>query len=389
MKSIYLDYAAATPVDAEVMAAMAPYFTDEFANPSSLYGAARVTRQALDGARATVANGLGAKPSEIIFTAGATESINLAIQGVLRKHPDGHVVTTAIEHEAVLATLEGTGHQGLGTRLVVEAGESGIVRAEDVLAAVTDQTVLVSVMLANNEIGTLQPVREIAASVQQIRDDRRARGMDLPLYLHTDAAQAATTQDLHVSRLGVDLITLNGGKMYGPKQSGILYVRTGVVLEPLLYGGGQEKGLRSGTENVAAAVGFARALELAQAQRKVESARLMELRNDLLARLESNIPDLVVNGDLRHRLPQNLNITIPGLDGEQVVLYLDNAGVQASTGSACSLHTDQPSHVLLAIGRTAAEANASLRFSLGKPTSPEDIERAAKVIIDTIKHLRA
>lgn len=381
MSSIYLDYAAATPVDPQVLEAMQPYFTEQSANPSSLYASARVTREALSSARASVANTLGAKPTEIVFTAGATESINLAIQGVLRKFPDGHIVTTTIEHDAVLETVNHFDHR------IAPVSHSGVVDHHDIIQIITEKTVLVSVMMANNEIGTIQPIKEIAAAIGEIRKQRQASGNQMPLYLHTDAAQAATTLDLHVSRLGVDLLTLNGGKMYGPKQSGILYVRTGTQLEPLIYGGGQERGMRSGTENVAFAVGFARALELAQANRKDEAHRLEGLRDQLQQEILKAIPEVVVNGDQRHRLPHNLNITLPGLDGESAVLYLDNAGLQASTGSACSIGSDEPSHVLLALGCTPAEANASLRFTLGKNTTQEDIAEASQIIVNTLRHL--
>jgi len=376
--SIYLDYAAATPVDPRVLEAMQPYYTDQFANPSSLYAAARVTREALTNARARVANTLGAKPTEIVFTAGATESINLAIQGVMKSFPGKHIVTTAIEHEAVLKTAEQYDHTLVGVPA------SGVVRVEDIVTAITDDTVLVSVMMANNEIGTIQPIKELAAEIAKVR---AARSNDLPLYLHTDAAQAATILDLHVSRLGVDLLTLNGGKMYGPKQSGILYVRTGTQLTPLIYGGGQERGIRSGTENVAFAVGFAAALELAQADRKDEAHRLQKLRDQLQLELIQAVPELVINGDQKRRLPHNLNITLPGLDGEAAVLYLDNAGVQASTGSACSIGSDEPSHVLLALGCNPDAANASLRFTLGKHTDQEAIRQARHIIIETLRHL--
>lgn len=378
MSSIYLDYAAATPVDQRVLDVMQPYFIEHFANPSSLYQDARVTRQALSEARAKVAARLGAKPTEVYFTAGATESINLAMQGVLREFPGKHVVTTAIEHEAVLATTQ------LFNHTVAGVPESGVVRVDDVLAAITDETVLVSVMMANNEIGTIQPIKNLAIGLEAIR---KQRSNGLPLYLHTDAAQAATTLDVHVSRLGIDLMTLNGGKMYGPKQSGILYVRTGVRMQPLIHGGGQERGLRSGTENVAFAVGFAEALDIAQIQRKDESHRLANLRNNLQTIIQGAVPDIIINGDQKHRLPHNLNVTLPGLDGEAAVLYLDNAGVQASTGSACSIGSDEPSHVLLAIGRSAAEANASLRFTLGRNTTEADITAAAQIIVTTLQHL--
>lgn len=376
--SVYLDYAAATPVDGPVLQAMQPYFTEQFANPSSLYASARVTRQALADARACVAASLGAKPTEVVFTSGATESINLAIQGVMKAHPAGHIVSTTIEHHAVLNTVEQYRHT------LVDVSQGGLVSVQDILAAITDETVLVSVMMANNEVGTIQPIKDIAAQIHTIRANRTN---DLPLYLHSDAAQAATTLDLHVSRLGVDLLTLNGGKMYGPKQSGILYVRTGTQLGPLLYGGGQERGLRSGTENIAFAVGFAQALAAAQAGRKYESHRLAELRDQLEGSITRALPGVLINGDQKHRLANNCNLMVPGLDGEAAVLYLDNAGVQASTGSACSIGNDEPSHVLLAMGLTPEQASASLRFTLGKTTTATDIDRASKIIIETVRHL--
>ncbi|MDF2461710.1 MAG: cysteine desulfurase NifS, partial [Candidatus Saccharibacteria bacterium] len=256
-KPVYLDHAAATPLDARVLDAMRPYLTTDFANPSSLYTAARTTRTALDAARRTCAQFLGAKPTEIIFTSGGTESDNLAIQGILRAHPGAHWVTTAIEHDAVLKIPGAT---------VVPVNPNGLVDPEAILAAVTDDTVLISVMMANNEIGTVQPIADIAKAIARLRV-----GRDKPLYLHTDATQAANYLDLHVDRLKVDLLSLNGSKVYGPKGTGLLYVRQGTELEPLNYGGGQERGRRSGTENLAGAVGLATALQITADIRTDES----------------------------------------------------------------------------------------------------------------------
>ncbi len=378
-KPIYLDNAAATPLDLRVKEAMLPYLDDQFANPSSLYAAAREARLAIDNARAKVANILGAKKAEIIWTAGGTESINLAVQGVMRKYPDGHMVTLAIEHEAVLQTAAVFNHT------VVPVKASGIVEPNEITRAITDQTVLVSVMYANNEIGTIQPIADIGKLIAGVRGDRKKRGIDTPIYLHTDACQAAGALDLHVSRLGVDMMTLNGSKMYGPKQTGILYVRAGIQLEPLIYGGGQERGLRSGTENVAGIVGFATALELAEAEKGAEGKRLAQLRDSLIAGLQKTIPELILNGHAKHRLPNNINVTIPGIDGETAVLYLDNAGISASTGSACTTGGTEPSHVLLAIGRRAQESTASLRFTLGRHTTAADIAH----VIEVLPHIAA
>jgi cysteine desulfurase len=367
MKKIYLDHAATTPLDPGVLAAMQPYLAGEFANPSSVYSAARQTRQAVEASRATIANILGAKPTEIIFTSGGTESDNMTVQGTLRAHPGAHWITIAIEHDAILSQVEPMARQGFDP-VVVPVKPNGIVAVEQIKSAITDQTVLISVMMANNEIGTIQPVAEVAKLVAQVRNDRQQRGIELPLYLHTDACQAAGYLDLHVTRLGVDLLTLNGSKIYGPKGAGLLYVRHGTSMEPLIYGGGQERGRRSGTENVAAIVGLSAALKLVTADRSNESRRLTALRDDLARGIEAAIPTASLNGDRQHRLPNNLNFTIPGAEGEAMVLYLDNVGIMASTGSACSSGDLDPSHVLLAIGRSRAEAQSSLRLTLGRGT---------------------
>jgi cysteine desulfurase len=386
MTPVYLDHAAATPLDPEVAKVMARFLYQDFANASSLYGAARVTKAGLEGARAQVASVLGARLTEIVWTSGGTESVNLAIQGVLRSHPKASWVTTAIEHDAVLSCREPMEHNDHKV-ITVGVKPSGIIDANALVAAIDDSTVLVSVMLANNEIGTIQPVGEIGKHIEVLRRDRQKRGVTLPLYLHTDACQAAGYLDLSVTRLGVDLLSLNGSKIYGPRGSGLLYVKYGTKLEPLIYGGGQERGRRSGTENVAAAVGLATALELAQQQRGPEGKRLAGLRDDLLKKLETSLPSLILNGEMKHRLPGNLNLSFPGLDGQSLVLYLDQAGILASTGSACSSGDDEPSHVLLAIGRSKSEATASLRLTMGHETTQEQIDYVAKKLPPIVARL--
>jgi cysteine desulfurase len=378
----YLDHAAATPLDPRVLDAMRPYLDTEYANPSSLYRTARVTRQALEQSRATLADLLGAKVTEIIFTSGATESNNASIQGVLRAHPDAHWVTTAIEHDAVLQIS----HAYPAT--VVPVSAAGLVDPEAIAAAVTEETVLVSVMMANNEIGTIQPIADIAKAIAKIRADRAARHNTRPLYLHTDATQAAGYLDLHVDRLQVDLLSLNGSKIYGPRGMGLMYVRQGTVIEPLLYGGGQERGRRSGTENVAGAVGLAKAFELAARDREAEARRLTALRDEALTRLKRVIPDLILNGHPTRRLPGNLNITIPGAEGEGLVLYLDNVGIMASTGSACTTGSLDPSHVLLALGRTPQEADSSLRLTFGRSTTEAAIAALEEHLPRIVARLR-
>ncbi|MEX0932183.1 MAG: cysteine desulfurase family protein [Candidatus Saccharimonadales bacterium] len=379
--SIYLDYAATTPVDSDVLAVMEPYWQKQFYNPSSLYRNARSVKTALEEARGVVAKALGAKPLEVIFTAGATESINLAIAGVLRKNA-GNIVVCATEHEAVLSAAQVYGREVK----ICPVKPSGIIDLSELKKLIDSKTVLVSVAYANNEVGTIQPMREIGKLIEEARNTRKSK---LPLYFHSDATQAANYLSLDVSRLGVDLMTLNGSKIYGPKQTGCLYVRAGVEFEPLIYGGGQEKGRRSGTENVPGFIGFAHALKIAQDRKEEESRRQAELRTVLLGAIETEIANIHINGTLKHRLPNNLNITIPNVNGETLVHHLDAAGVMASTGSACSANNDKPSHVLLALGLSIEKVNSSLRLSLGRFTTQEDIKRAGKIIAKTVHEVRS
>ncbi len=385
-KLIYLDHAAATPLDPRVLKAMKPYFKSEFANPSSLYEAARRTRQALDAARKSIAGELGAKPTEIVFTAGGTESVNLAIQGVMRQFPGSGLVTSAIEHEAVLRCGRAMAEEG-NELLIVPVDSSGVFKAHELAKTITDLTSLVSVMLVNSEIGTIQPLTELASVIRKVRADRQQRGIDQPIYLHSDASQAAGALDLSVNRLGVDLLTLNGSKIYGPKQSGILYVKTGVELKPLIYGGGQERNLRSGTENVAGAVGLAEALKLAQSARTSQNKRLAELRDLAWSEIRSRIKGVSLNGDAKRRIGANLNVTFDGVDGESLVLYLDKAGFAVATGSACQAGLE-PSHVLTAIGLSKRQAESSLRLTLGRATTRTDIDQLLKVLPGLVERLR-
>lgn len=354
---IYLDYAAATPLDGRVFAAMRPYFTDTFYNPSAGYLAANDVAKDLAAARAGVASLIGARPSEVIFTAGGTEANNLAIQGLMRAYPDGNVIVSAVEHESVLAPAS------LFNCRIAPVDTSGFVDPAKLARLIDDQTVLVSVMYANNEVGTIQPLREIARIVKE----KRVK-CNHPLYFHTDAAQAANYLDLHVSRLGVDLLTINGGKIYGPKQSGALFVRSNIELTPLILGGGQERGLRSGTENVPAMIGLAKALEVAQADRREETERLQKLQAYFFEQIETMLPGAIINGSHRKRLPNNVHATFPGVDNERLLMQLDEAGILAAAGSACSASSEAPSHVLRAMGVSNADARASLRFTMGRAT---------------------
>lgn len=373
MGALYLDYAAATPLDERVFAAMEPYLSERFYNPSAMYQAGRQVRADIEDARHRLAMAIGAKPTEIILTAGATESINLAIHGVLREH-GGRVVTTPIEHAAVLEAA-----RQYSPRLVT-VDAHGIIDEGSLRSQIDDDTTLVSIGYANNELGTVQGISSCAAIVAGVREDRLRRGVTRPLYLHTDASQAAGMLDIAVSRLGVDLLTLNAAKCYGPKQVGLLWVRAGVSLAPLVDGGGQERGLRAGTENVAGIIGFAAALTIAQEARKTETYRLAGLRDKLQRYLEAEVPGVVINGHPKRRLPNFLHISVSGLDGERAVFALDQAGMLVATGSACAANKGLRSHVLTAVGMNEELADGSLRITLGRLTTEQDIQTAAALL---------
>lgn len=374
MKTIYLDYAAATPVDSEVLAAMQPYYSEKFYNPSANYLAARSVHKELEAARAVIAGCIGARPIEVTFTAGGTEANNLAIRGIMEAFPGSNVIVSAIEHDSVLEAARNYAHHEAS---VTEQGLTDIGVLEKLI---DDQTVLISIMYANNEIGTVQPIRDVVTLVEKVRVERKKNGNKLPLYAHTDAAQAGNYLDIHVSRLGVDLMTLNGGKIYGPKQSGALYVRSGVQLKPLVYGGGQEHGLRSGTENVAGAVGLAQALKAAQDMRHMETHRLQELQKYFMGALQEAIPGVIINGSQKKRLPNNVHLTLPGQDNERLLFALDEKGILAAAGSACSASDEESSHVLHALGLSDAAARASLRLTMGRGTTQEDLDTVVAVL---------
>lgn len=370
---IYLDHAAATPMDPRVLTAMQPYFTDNFYNPSSPYSPAVSVKNDYESAKQILASCIGAKSGEIIITAGATESINLAFAST-----HGHVVTANIEHHSVLASASARDNT------IVSADERGLVSADMIKSAITPLTQLVSVGLANNELGTIQPIRDIAAVIRQERESRLSRGDSTPIYLHTDASQGVGQLDVNVARLGVDMMTLNAGKIYGPKQVGLLWAGTHVALEPQIVGGGQERGIRSGTENVAGVIGFAKALNLASDHRKFESDRLSELRDSLQDVLVSAFPNAVISGHKKHRLAGHLHISFPGLDAERLVFALENRGVLVATGSACAANHGTRSHVLTAIGLAPEVADGSLRITLGHLSTDENITSVGQIIIEEV-----
>lgn len=395
---IYLDHAAATPVSDEVLRAMQPFYAQRFYNPSALYLASKQVRAEVESARQTVAGVLGARPSEVVFTAGGTEANNLAIAGVMESFPEGNIVTSAIEHGSVLKPAAQYSHHLVGV------SSSGHINLDELARSIDDQTVLVSVMYANNETGAIQPLASISRLVQDIRHTRIKAGNPRPLYLHTDACQAANYLSLAKSRLGIDLMTLNGGKIYGPKQSGCLFVRTGVQLASQILGGGQEHGLRSGTENVPAIIGFAHALEATQAIRAAEADRLAHLQRYFITELYQHIPAVIVTGSLQETrestdvtqlvskhpdaliqslqpvLPNFVHIRIPSADNERLIMELDERGIMAAAGSACSASNDEPSHVLIAMGLSDTEAQSSLRFSMGRSTTKHEIDVVVKTL---------
>lgn len=380
---IYLDHAATTPVDPRVVDAMLRYFTTSYGNPSSVHEPGRDARAGLDWARGTLARIFGCRPRELIFTSGATEANNLALKGVLElamlDRPDAphHVITTTIEHHAVLHTVEALGALGAEVT-IIPVDASGIVDPADVEAALRPHTRLISVMYANNEIGTIQPLESIA---------RIARRHGVPF--HTDAVQAAAALPIAVDELGVDLMSISAHKFYGPKGAGLLYAREGVRLWPAIHGGGQERGLRAGTENVPGIVGLAAALALAVDEREARNAHNLKLRERLIEGLLERVPDAYLNGDRERRLPNNVNVGFDGVDGESVLLDLDLNGIAASSGSACASATNEPSHVLLAIGLSETAADGTLRLTVGRSNTLEDIDRVVETIAASVARVRS
>lgn len=372
--SIYLDHAAATPLDERVFLAMKPYFSERFFNPSSPYAPALEVRREYEAAKQALAQTFGAKADEIVITAGATESINLAFNSI-----GGHVVTANIEHHSVLRAAERHDHA------VVAADKRGFVSADTVKKAIQPDTRLVSIAFANNEVGTVQPLRDIAQVIKEERERRLAAGDTMPIYLHSDASQGVGQLDIHVARLGIDLLTLNAGKVYGPKQVGLLWAASHVRLSPQIVGGGQERGLRSGTENVAGVIGFAKAMELAEAHRKGESERLRALRDEMQRTITRAFEDVVVSGHQKHRLPGHLHVSFPNVDAERLVFALEARGVLVATGSACAANKGTRSHVLTAIGLTPEVADGSLRLTLGHLSNEENTTRAAEIIIEEVR----
>ena len=375
---IYIDHSATSPVDPEVFEAMKPYFTDSFGNASTLYSLGREGRKAMESAREEVASIIGAETKEIIFTSGGTESDNIAILGAAYKlkKKGNHIITSDIEHPAVDETCRYLEKNGF-TVTYLPVYEDGIVKVKDLEDAITDKTILITIMHANNEIGTIQPITEIGRIAHENN-----------IYFHTDAVQTVGKIPVNVKELNVDMLSLSAHKLYGPKGIGALYLRQGVRIEPLMHGGGHEKGIRPGTENVPGIVGLGKACSIAKENLQMDAQKLTSLRDMLIDNVLAENEDSYLNGHRTKRLPNNANFRFTGIEGESLILRLDAKGIATSTGSACSSIKLEPSHVLMAIGLKEVEAHGSLRISLGHENTEEDIEYTITAIKEVVEKLR-
>ena len=377
MKKIYLDYAATTPVDKRVTKAMEPYFSEKFGNTMSLHSFGQEAKLALENSRAVLANLINAEPNEIIFTGSATESNNFALKGIAlaNKNRGNHIIISSIEHPCIVESAKWLEKQGFQiTKISVD--KYGMINPEDVKKAITDKTILVSIIHASNEIGTIQDIEKIGKIC-------REKG----IYFHTDASQSFGKILIDVEKINIDLLTASSHKIYGPKGAGLLYVREGVKIEPLLHGGGQENGLRSSTINLPAIVGFAKAVEIYKKEMNKENKRLTALRNKLIKEV-LKIKNSHLNGHPEKRLAKNANFSFDFIEGESLVMQLDMEGIACSTGSACSSIKLEPSHVLLATGLRAEQAHGSLRVSLGRYTTEKDINKLIEVLPKIVKKIR-
>jgi len=379
MKRVYLDYAATTPTHPDVVKAMLPYLNDAFGNPSSMHSFGQEAKRAVEEARETIAALIGAKNDEIVFTSGGTEADNFALKGVAyaNEHRGNHIITSSIEHHAVIEPLKSLERQGFKvTYLPVD--QYGMVDPQDVRKAVSEKTILISVMHANNEIGTIEPIAEMGRIAKE-------RGV----YLHTDAVQTVGHIPVDVNELGVDLLSMSAHKLSGPKGVGALYIRKGTKVAPFMHGGEQEQRRRASTENVPGIVGFGKAADIAQNEMRAEVERLTLLRDQLIKGLLERIDNMQLNGHPSKRLPNNVNVSVQFVEGESMLLSLDMEGIAASTGSACSSSTLTPSHVLLALGLQPEQAHCSLRFTLGRETTKEEIGRVLEALPPIVAKLRA
>ena len=375
---IYMDHSATSPVDPEVFEAMKPYFIDSFGNASTLYSLGREGKKAMESAREEVASIIGAEPKEIIFTSGGTESDNIAILGTAYKlkNKGNHIITSDIEHPAVDETCKYLEKNGFNVTYLPVYND-GIVKIKDLEDAITDKTILITIMHANNEIGTIQPISEIGKIARENK-----------IYFHTDAVQTVGKIPVNVKELNVDMLSLSAHKLYGPKGIGALYLRQGVRIEPIMHGGGHEKGIRPGTENVPGIVGLGKACSIAKENLQRDAQKLISLRDMLIDGVLAENEDSYLNGHRTKRLPNNANFRFTGIEGESLILHLDAKGIATSTGSACSSIKLEPSHVLMAIGLKEVEAHGSLRISLGHENTEEDIKYTITAIKEVVEKLR-
>lgn len=389
-KQIYLDYASTTPLDKKVLKAMMPYLKSEYGNPSSVHVFGQESRVAVENSREQLAKFLNCSANEIIFTSGATEANNLAIQGVVNLAKESplqqpHIVTSTIEHESVLAPIQELEKQGNLEVTYVAVNKEGIVNPADIEKAIKENTVLISIQYANSEIGTVQPIREIGKIIKNYKLQTK----NYKLVFHTDAVQAAQFLDCDVKKLGVDLLTLSSHKVYGPKGVGVLYIKKGIIISSMIYGGGQEQGIRSGTENVAGIVGMGEAIqEIQNPKSKVQNIKMRQLRDKLIKDILKRISSAKLTGSLEYRLCNNTHFLFKGLQGKDIVLLLDQKGIAVSSGSACSELTQESSHVLLSMGYNNEEAHSALRITLGKYTKKEEIEKTVKALEKVVEELR-
>lgn len=394
MKRIYLDYAATTPMDKEVLKEMLPYFSERFGNAMSIHSFGQEALQAVDVARGKIADFFGCTPSEIIFTSGATESNNLTIKGVLKSYfsktenaqKKPHIITSAFEHHCVLDSCKAAEKEGLAEVTYIKPGKDGIIKVSDIEKAIKSNTILISIMFVNNEIGTVQPIEKIGKLVKKINKSKKEK--DFKIVFHTDATQAINYFDCKVDKLGVDLLSMSAHKIYGPKGAGMLYIRKGTAIRKIQDGGDQEYKMRAGTHNVTGIVGFGKAMEILQKSGKKDGDKIQKLRDCLIEKVLREIPNAMLNGSKINRSPNNANFSFKDVEGEGLLLSLDMDGVACSTGSACSSGALSPSHVLLSIGLKAEQAHGSLRVTLGKYTTKQEIIIAVKKLKAIINRLR-
>ncbi|AJM91957.1 cysteine desulfurase family protein [Nitrosopumilus piranensis] len=374
---IYLDNAASTQIHNDVLDSMLPYLKEQYGNPSSIHRYGRLSRKAIEKARKQIASLINADPSEILITSGGTESNNTALRGILKKHTSGQIITSSIEHDAILEPCKKLSEDGFDV-IYLPVDKFGMVKLSDLQNHISEKTRIVSIMFGNNEVGTIQPISEIAKICH-----------DHDVVFHTDAVQAVGKVPIDVGKLGVELLSISSHKLYGPKGIGALYVKKDVSIDPMILGGGQEHGLRSGTENVANIVGFGKACELAKTNLSENITHMKNLRDILVQNVLNEIPQVSANGNLEHHLPNNAHFTFLGVNGEDLIIKLDEYGVAASTGSACSVHTQKASHVLQAMGFSHEQITGSLRLTIGIFNDEKEIKQTVDILKKVVEELRA